>query len=118
MIVRTLGFAIKAATVFALAALVAGCSRGDEIMTVKYPLIWAGIVAGGPTGEWLSGDCDEFAPPRRQAQLCAMRRDIMETPTEREARLQRARVQSAVCVRSLADRTCHGDVVFVLPGQE
>lgn len=117
MIVRTLGFAIKAAVVLALTSLVAGCGR-DEIMTVKYPLIWAGIAAGGPTGEWLWGDCDEFAPPRRQAQLCELRRQAMETAAEREVRLARARTETLVCVRSLADRTCHGDVVYVLPGRE
>ncbi len=117
MILRALMFGLKVASVLTLAALAAGCGR-DEIMAVKYPAIWAGIVAGGPTGEWLWGDCDEFAPPRRQAQLCELRLQASETAAERHARLARARTDPAVCVRSLADRTCHRDVVYVIPGRE
>ena len=108
-------FGIKVSAVLAAAGLLVGCGR-DEAMTVKYPLIWAAIAAGGPTGEWLWGDCDEFAPPRRQAQLCELRRQVVETPGERAARLARARVAPMACVRSLADRTCHGEIVYVLPG--
>lgn len=110
-------FGLKVACVLTLAAMAAGCGR-DEIMAVKYPAIWAGIVAGGPTGEWLWGDCDEFAPPRRQAQLCELRRQATETAAEHEARLARRRTQASVCVRSLADRTCHDAVIFLVPGRD
>jgi len=117
MIVRALMFGLKVTSVLTLAALVAGCGS-DQIVTVKYPAIWAGIVAGGPTGEWLWGDCHEFAPPSRRAQLCELRRQATETAVEREARLAKTRIDPAVCVRSLADRTCHRDVVYVIPGRE
>lgn len=117
MLLGGLRIAVRLAAVFALAAMLTGCG-GDEVMRVKYPLIWAGIVAGGPSGEWLWGDCDAFAPPRRQAQLCEQRRQAAETPAERAARLARAEGPYAVCLASLAERTCHPDVVHVLPGRE
>lgn len=117
MITSAMKLLTKAAAALALASALNGCG-GDEIMTVKYPLVWAGMVAGGPTGEWLWGDCSEFAPPRRQAQLCELRRDVTESAAEREARLARNRIEKPVCARSLADRTCHADIVYVLPGRQ
>lgn len=117
MLVRILSLSVKLAVVFAVAAVVGGCDR-NEIITIKYPLIWAGVLAGGPTGEWLWGDCAEFAPPRRQLQLCELRRDITETMEDRAARLKRAAAQPAVCLYSLADRTCHREVTYVMPGGE
>jgi hypothetical protein len=114
---RAVRLAVKLAGAIVLAAILAGCGR-DEIMTVKYPLIWAGMVAGGPSGEWLWGDCDEFAPPRRQAKLCELRREVTENAAEREARLARAQPASALCLGSLDRPTCHAGIVHVQPGQE